>query len=79
MTINVTITSETLCDLLHGAFTYDACEAICNYFEEVGVDSPMMIGDICYSFAEIPSAWEDEYDSENLIAILKNGNVLIAQ
>lgn len=79
MTINLKVTSSMLCDLCGGRFTYEACEAICNYFDECGCDEPMMIGDICISFSEIPASWVDEYNEENLIAPLANGNVLISQ
>lgn len=79
MTINVKVTPEMLCDMCGGRFTYDACEAICNYFEQCGNDEAVAIGDICISFSEIPSDWNDEYNDENLVALLDNGNALIIQ
>lgn len=79
MTINLKVTSSMLCDLCGGHFTLDACEAICNYFDECGCYEIMMVGDICISFAEIPAEWTDEYDEDTLVATLDNGNVLILQ
>lgn len=79
MTINIKVTSSMLCDLCGGRFTYEACEAICNYLEDCDCDEPMMIGDICISFSEIPADWTDEYDEDTLVATLDNGNVLVLQ
>lgn len=79
MTINLTVTSTTLCDLLGGAFTYDACEAICEYLNECGCDDPLTIGDISISFSEIPQDWVEDEDSDRVIKILDNGNALILQ
>lgn len=78
MTINIKVTAEMLCVMLDGKFTLDACNAICEYMEECGNDSPLMIGDIAICFSEIPAEWDDEYDEDNLIAELDNGNVLIS-
>lgn len=74
--LTIKITASMLCDLCNGKFTYEACDALCDYLEELEV-APT-IGDICVSFAEIPASWEDEYDEDNLVAVLENGNVLIA-
>lgn len=74
--MRITVTPEMLCTLCGGKFTLEACNAICELFEECG-EAPM-IGDICVSYGEIPADWTDEYDDDNLIATLDNGNVLIA-
>lgn len=76
--MTIKITAAMLCDLCGGKFTLEACEAIENYFEECGCNEAVYIGDICVSFGEIPQEWEDDYDEDNLIAVLDNGNVLIA-
>lgn len=76
--MTIKITSSMLCDLCGGHFTYDACEALCNYFEDFELCDAPTIGDICISFSEIPADWTDEYDEDTLIATLDNGNVLIS-
>lgn len=75
--INIKITAMMLCDLCGGKFTLEACEAICDFFEECGCAEPCSIGDICISFSEVPADWTDEYNEDNTIAVLDNGNVLI--
>lgn len=77
----IQITASTLCDLCAPHFTYEAAEAICDYFDEcgVGINSVPSIGDICISFSEIPADWHDEYDEDAIIAELDNGNILVAQ
>lgn len=77
--MKITITSEMLCKLCGGKFTYEACEALCNWFEEVADhDFAPAIGDICISYNELRAEDVDEDDKENIIAHLDNGNVLIA-
>lgn len=77
--MKITITAIMLCDLLGGKFTLEACEALCDWFEDVADDSfAPAIGDIACSFSEMPADWADEEDEENIIARLDNGNVLIA-
>ena len=75
--MKITITPSTLCNLCNGHFSLEACEAICNYFEECGDDFAPSIGDICVSFAEIPASWDDEWNDDNTVAFLDNGAVVI--
>ena len=76
--INIKVNASLLCDLLAPRFTYDACEAICEYLEEYENES-FYLGDIAISFCEIDADDLDEYEEENVIAILKNGNAVISQ
>lgn len=77
--MKITITAMMLCDLLGGKFTLEACEALCDWFEEVADNSfAPAIGDIACSYSEMPADWADEEDEENIIARLDNGNVLIS-
>ena len=77
--MKITITAIMLCDLLGGKFTLEACEALCDWFEDVADNSfAPAIGDIACSFSEMPADWADEGDEENIIARLSNGNVLVA-
>ena len=76
--MKITITAAMLCDLLGGKFTYEACEALCDWFEDVADSSfAPAIGDIACSFSEMPADFMDEDDEENVIARLDNGNVLV--
>ena len=77
--MKITITAIMLCDLLGGKFTLEACEALCDWFEDVADSSfAPAIGDIACSFSEIRAEDADEEDEERVIARLDNGNVLIA-
>lgn len=77
--MKITITAMMLCDLLGGKFTLEACEALCDYFEDIATnDFAPAIGDIACSYSEMPADWVDEEDEENIIATLDNGNVLVA-
>lgn len=77
--MKITITAIMLCDLLGGKFTLEACEALCNHFEDVATnDFAPAIGDIACSYSEMPADYMDEEDEKNIIARLNNGNVLIA-
>ena len=77
--MKITITAMMLCDLLGGKFTLEACEALCDWFENMADDSfAPAIGDIACSYSEMPADWADEEDEENVIARLDNGNVLVA-
>jgi len=77
--MKITITAIMLCDLLGGKFTLEACEALCDWFEDVADDSfAPAIGDIACSFSEMPADWVEDDDEENVIARLDNGNVLVA-
>lgn len=78
--MKITITANMLCDLCGGKFTLEACEALCDWFEETaGSDFAPAIGDICVSYSELDASWMEEDDEEKIIARLENGNVLIAQ
>lgn len=75
--MKITVTSMMLCDLCGGKFTLEACDALCDLFEET-VDFAPAIGDICVSYSELRAEDIDEDDEEKIIARLNNGNVLIA-
>lgn len=77
--INVRISASTLCDLLAPRFTYEACEKICEYLEDCGVEQPLLLGDIVISFSEVPADYIDDYEEENIIATLRNGNILVSE
>ena len=77
--MKITITAHMLCVLCGGKFTLEACEALCDWFEETaGRDFAPAIGDICVSYTEIGADDIEEDDEENIIARLNNGNVLMA-
>ena len=77
--MKITVTAIMLCDLLGGKFTLEACEALCDWFEDMADNSfAPAIGDIACSYSEMPADWADEEDEENIIARLNNGNVLVA-
>lgn len=76
--MTIKITASMLCDLCKGCFTYEATEAICDYFDECGCDCAPTIGDICISFSEVPADWRNDYDEECIIAELENGNIVVA-
>ena len=73
--MKITITAMMLCDLLGGKFTLEACEALCDYFEDIATnDFAPAIGDIACSYSEMPADYAD--DDDYIIATLDNGNVL---
>ena len=77
--MKITITAHMLCELCGGKFTLEACEALCNWFEEIDDrDFAPAIGDICVSYSEIQADAIDEDDEEKIITHLDNGNVLLA-
>lgn len=77
--MKITITAMMLCDLLGGKFTLEACEALCDYFEDMADSSfAPAIGDIACSYSEILADWVEDDDKVNVIALLNNGNVLVA-
>lgn len=77
--MKITITAIMLCDLLGGKFTLEACEALCDYFEDIATnDFAPAIGDIACSYSEMPADWVEDEDEANIIARLNNGNVLVA-
>lgn len=76
--MKITITAIMLCDLLGGKFTLEACEALCDYFEDIATnDFAPAIGDIACSYSETPADDVDD-DYDYIIARLNNGNVLVA-
>lgn len=76
--MKIEIGPSILCDLLGGHFTLEACEVICELFEEnEDSNSAPRIGDIAISFSEIPEEWTDDWNEDNLVAKLDNGNVVI--
>lgn len=76
--MKITITPMMLCCLCGGKFTLEACEALCDWFEEnTGSDFAPAIGDICLSYNELSADWVEEDDEEKIVAHLDNGNVLI--
>lgn len=78
--MKITITPEMLCELCSPTFTLEACEALCEWFEETaGADFAPHIGDICISYAELEAEDLDEDDEEKVVARLENDNVLIAR
>lgn len=77
--MKITITAIMLCDLCGGKFTLEACEALCDRFEDTADSSfAPAIGDIICSYSEMSADDIDEDDEENIIAWLSNGNVLMA-
>lgn len=77
--MKITITAMMLCDLLGGKFTLEACEALCDWFEdETDSSFAPAIGDIACSYSEMSAEDVDEDNEENIIARLDNGNVVIA-
>ena len=77
--MKITITSMMLCELCGGKFTCEACEALCDWFEETADrDFAPAIGDICVSYSELRAEDIGDDDEEKIIAHLNNGNVLIA-
>ena len=60
--MKITITAHMLCDLCGGKFTLEACEALCDWFEDVCCDDSFApaIGDICVSYTEIDADSIDE-------------------
>lgn len=77
--MKITITAMMLCDLCGGKFTLEACEALCDWFEETAdYDFAPYIGDICVKYTEVGADDIEEDDEERVIARLNNGNVLMA-
>ena len=77
--MKITITSMMLCELCGGKFTLEACEVLCDWFEQTAdPNAAPYIGDICVSYSELRAEDIDEDDEEKIIAHLNNGNVLLA-
>ncbi len=71
--MKITITPEMLCELTGGKFTHEACEAICEHYEDYP-DAAPHIGDIMCCFVEM--AVEDMEEDDCAIAVLSNGNAV---
>lgn len=74
--MKITITPEMLCELCGGKFTHEACEAICEYYEEFASEAAPAIGDIMCCFAEMAVEDVEEGDDDCVVAVLSNGNVV---
>lgn len=72
--MTITITSSMLCELTGGKFTHEACEVICELYEDS--NRAPAIGDIMCCYGEISA--KDVEDEDNVVAMLDNGNALIA-
>ena len=71
--MKITITAHMLCDLCGGKFTLEACEKLCDLYEEI--ETAPAIGDVMCLFGEIPG--EEVEDGDDVVAMLDNGNALI--
>lgn len=77
--MKITVTAMMLCDLCGGKFTLEACEALCNWFNET--EDPNFaphIGDICVCYTEVNADAIEEDDEDRIITRLDNGNVVLA-
>lgn len=73
--MKIMITPMMLCDMLGGKFTLEACEAICEYYEEFCGDMRApAIGDIMCLYAEVKT---EDIEDETVMATLKNGNSVV--
>lgn len=73
--MKIMITPMMLCDLCGGKFTLEACEAICEYYEEFCGDMQApAIGDIMCLYGEVKT---EDIEDETIMATLKNGNSVI--
>lgn len=78
--INIKVTAGFLCDLCNGKLTYEACEAIVDYLADCcGENDSFYLADILLSFAELPADYKSEYSEDEIIAELRNGNIVVAQ
>lgn len=77
--MKITITAAFLRELLGLRYSEAACQAICDYFEQL--DEAPRLGDIEVMFSELPKSWIDveEYERTNSIIDLENGNVLVIE
>lgn len=78
--MKIEITAMTLASLLKDYLSYEACEGILRYYEELdemGVSYQIpTLGDIRVCFADLDE--QDVDDNDNVIAKLSNGKVLVA-
>lgn len=78
--MKIEITAMTLASLLKDHFSYEACEEILHYYEELdgtgGYQAPTL-GDLCINFAELN---EEDIDNEyEVVASLSNGKALVVR
>lgn len=73
--INLRVSPDTLCTMLNGEFTLEACQAIDEFLEE-NSDEALTPMDIRISFFEVPRKYSDDFNPDQLIAELNNGNNL---
>lgn len=73
--MTITITPEMLCSLLP-KFSYDACVAICDYYDECGSDVSPSIGDISICFYEVEEEDLKDENEEMMLYKLDNGKYL---
>lgn len=78
--MKIEITAMTLASLLKDHFSYEACEEILHYYEELdetgGYQVPTL-GDLCIHFAELDE--EDIDDEYEVVASLSNGKALVVR
>lgn len=78
--INIKVTASFLFDLCEGKLTYEACEAIVDYLADCcGANESFYLADILISFAEVPANYRSDYPEDEIIAELRNGNIVVAQ
>lgn len=78
--MKIEITAMTLASLLKDHFSYEACEEIVNYYEELDevwerYKAPTL-GDLCIRFAELD---KEDADDDDVVANLSNGKVLVVR
>lgn len=78
--MKIEITAMTLASLLKDHFSYEACEEIVNYYEELDETweryKAPTLGDLCIHFAELN---EEDIDDDDVVAKLSNGKVLVVR
>lgn len=78
--MKIEITAMTLASLLKDHFSYEACEAIVNYYDELDeiwerYKAPTL-GDLCIRFAELD---EEDADEDDVVTKLSSGKVLVVR
>lgn len=77
--INLKVSASTLCELMRGTFTLQACEALCELLEDCAPGDSFTVGDLAVSFSELPGDYITDYnEDETMIIHLDNGNILVA-
>lgn len=77
--MTITITPGMLCCLTDNKFSFEACEAICEYFDECGDDTAPYIGDIIIGFYEADEDELGDFDEDEILTILSNGKALVVR